>query len=85
MNIKVVFEIGKDARPMNAPPFRAFVYWLSQGKLLKANDFSEIELVNEIERLKKDQVDEIDYMAVLEDALTALRKSNPTKANCHEK
>jgi len=74
MNEKIVFQIGPKASPLDAPPFRAFVYWLNQGKLLRAEDFSELELVREIERLRKQSTDELNLMNVFEDALAELKK-----------
>ena len=79
MNIKVVYQIGKESSPMDAPPFDVFIYWLSNGQLLKAECFSESELVREIERLRKDTSDTTPSLPVLEEALLILRKSNSTR------
>lgn len=78
MNSKIVFQIGNEVSPIDSPPFRAFIYWLNQGKLLRAEDFSELELAREIERLRNEPAGETDLIGVFKDALTALNKSNST-------
>jgi hypothetical protein len=76
MNTKIVFQIGREVSPIDSPPFRAFIYWLNQGKLLRAEDFSEMELVKRIELLRKEAADDSDSLGVFEDALVALKKLN---------
>ena len=78
MNTKIVFQIGNEVSPIDSPPFRAFIYWLNNGKLLKAEDFSELELVREIESLRRNSIGELDLLTVFENALVDLKKLNPS-------
>ena len=78
MNTKVVYQIGKETTPQDKPPFQAFIYWLSEGKLLRTEYYSEQELAIEIGRLRETPLDDTSLLKILEDALSALRKSNST-------
>ena len=48
MKEDIAFHIGKEARPLDEPPFRVFFRWTSEGQLVKSEDFSKQELEAEI-------------------------------------
>lgn len=76
MNTKVVFQIGSETSPQDKPPFRVFVYWLSQGKLLRVEDFSEKELGQAIDIHRREQENDAETLTALEEALSALKRAN---------
>jgi len=61
---------GTDQTRLDRPPFRAFFYWLRDGKLYEAGDFDAREL--KLELLRRQTVGE-DAVA-FEQALKALQK-----------
>jgi hypothetical protein len=54
MEIDVGFHIGKEASPLDKPPFRAYFTWTREGRLIKAEDFSQQELQAEIASGQRD-------------------------------
>jgi hypothetical protein len=39
MKEDIGFHIGKEERPLDKPPFRAYFYWKNEGQLVKHEDF----------------------------------------------
>ena len=54
MEIDVSFHIGKETSPLDRPPFRAYFNWVQEGRLVKAEDFSQQELEAEIASGRRD-------------------------------
>jgi hypothetical protein len=69
---EIPWHIGKDAAPLDNPPYRAFFYWLRERMLLNAKDSSTPELEGEIARRKQNSEGSAEFKAALE----CLRKAN---------
>ena len=68
MNSKLQWTIGKESSPgltLDTPPFRAYFYWIENGELKRAADFSREELRVEIDSRKPDDEELIDLKAAL--------------------
>ena len=48
MKEEIGYHLGKEASPLDSPPFRAYFRWMSEGQLIKCEDFSKQELEAEI-------------------------------------
>lgn len=67
---EVVIHIGKETGDLAVPPFRAYISWLEDGILCSHVDYSEAELLREIELAPLEGSDR----EILVDALERLRK-----------
>ncbi len=74
MHDEITWHIGKDDKPQDSPPYRAYFYWKLNGKVLRSENYSEAELQDEIDR----RLNNGEPMTDFEEALNNLRNKNGT-------
>ena len=75
METNLRWHIGKEGglgTRLDTPPFRAYFYWVEDGMLHRADDYSESELSAEVERRRKGGENVEQYEA----ALSRLKRAN---------
>lgn len=65
MAAELKWNIGSEGKRLEGPPFRAYFYWLRDGEIERAADFSKPELIREIASRRHDDEEIPDLRAAL--------------------